>query len=316
MVAALVVGTAPAVAAPNLASLSGGIYGSDGLPVPGASVAVSVLKGQTFSPTANLLTDSTGDVDYTTKAGTYRLDVSAPSADPESKVVVLAKGATLDIEITLQSYGTISGTILDLSTGMPIAGATVEFFLRNPDGTWPATPAASLNATDGTYASGPLLAGAYRVESIAAGYSRAFYDSAELGTPTTVLVNRDDSHVGIDIELAQVAQSGVIEGRVVSGASATPLPSAYVWFYAQNGDGTWPPTSPGWGSPTRTVLTNELGTYTSGELPLGNYKVRFFTIHTSSQWWEYVPSVDLATVVTIDTPGQLIVGIDGWYDKP
>ena len=92
--------------------------------------------------------------------------------------------------------------------------------------------------------------------------------------------------------------------------------SAYVWFYKQNSDGTWPPTSPGWGTPTKTVFTDAAGNYNSGELPLGNYKVRFFTSMTGSQWWQYVPTVDLATIISLTTPGETLTGIDGWFNKP
>ncbi len=58
------------------------------------------------------------------------------------------------------------------------------------------------------------------------------------------------------------------------------------------------------------------GSYASGPLPLGNYRVRFFGIHTGSQWWQYVPTVDLATPVSLTYDGQALTGIEGWYGKP
>ncbi len=113
-----------------------------------------------------------------------------------------------------------------------------------------------------------------------------------------------------------VTGTGTISGRVVRYATETPMAGAYVYIYRQNDDGTWPPTTPGWGQPTLTVYTDALGAYTSGPLPFGNYKVRFFTIHTGGQWWEYVTTADEATVLPITFDGQAYVGIDGWYNKP
>lgn len=304
------------LAQPSDATISFQVSGSDGLPIGGATIEVSVLRGQTYRFVTNLTTDPAGTVDYTTRAGSYQFVISAPHSDPETIYLIAERRESYALDITLQSYGSIEGTVFDTSTGLPIPGATVDFYLRDPDGGWPSEPSESITAADGTYAMGTLPTGSYRVYATAPGYSAGFFDSFGLGTPTTVVVNRGSERTGIDIFLTSSAQSGWITGRVVTGANATPMGSAYVFIYRQNDDGTWPATSPGWGDPTRTVFTDATGNYTSGELPLGNYKVRFFTVHTGSQWWEYVTSVDLATVVTLEAPGQTLTGIDGWFNKP
>lgn len=315
---AVVLAAAPAFAGPgqNLATISSDVLGPDGQPVADAIVEVSLLKGQTYTDVADIEVSVTGDADYTGKAGTYRLDVNAPSADPVTEVVTVAKGETLGLDFELQTYGYIAGTIADLSTGAPIPGAVVEFYLRNGDGTWPTIPTASMVATDGTYLSQPLVTGEYRVFAHATGYANGFHDDFGLGEPTPVTVAHDATTSGVDIVLAPLVPAGVIEGRVTAGAAHTPVNDAFVWIYKQNEDGTWPPTSPGWGTPTRTVYTEIDGTYSSGELPYGNYKVRFFTTHTGSLWYQGVTTFDAATVLVIDTPGQVLSGIDCWFPTP
>lgn len=118
-------------------------------------------------------------------------------------------------------------------------------------------------------------------------------------------------------ELDIVLQSyGSVSGTVFDHSTGLSIAGATVDFYLQDENGSWPPTTPGWGEPTRTVYTNAPGTYTSEELPLVNYKVRFFTVHFGSQWWQYAPTVDLAQMETLDTPGQTLSDIDGWFNQP
>lgn len=307
---------APAATTAKLATIVGTVYGTDGLPIPNADVGLSVLKGDLYRPVAELSTDTSGTVDATVKPGSYKLDVSAPGADPATTYLVAQKGEIYALEVTLQAYSAISGTVVGLDSGAPVAGAMVELYLRNTDGTWPTAPTVTLDATDGTYASGKIDAGEYRVYASAPGYEPGFHDDYGLGTPTSVFASRDTTVTDIDVALAAAVQSGYITGRTVTGSAETTVSGAYVFLYRQNADGTWPATTPGWGSPTRTVYSTSQGLYTSGELPLGNYKVRFWVNHVGSQWWQYVATVDEATVIALDTPNETVSGIDAWYAKP
>lgn len=298
------------------ATISTEVYGSDGLPIPGATLDLDMLRKSGYVDAAVYSVDQYGTADFSAKAGSYEMLVDAPSADPKSVYFTAVRSATYSFEVTLASYGTISGTVKDNSTGLPVAGATVDLFRENPDGSFPPTPSASVAALDGTYSSGELLAGSYKVEAIAPDYNRWFHDSSGLGAPTIVSITTGSALTGIDVRLVAAVQSGIITGRVVSGAGQTPLSSAYIMLYRQNDDGTWPATSPDWGDPNRTVHTDASGYYTSGEIPLGNYKVRFFALMKGSQWWQYVATVDLATIVTLDAPGETLSGINGWYGMP
>lgn len=308
----------PAFGAPAQTSASVTIHvlGSDGQPIPGAIVGVNVLKAGTYRPLETLTANAAGVASTLLKAGSYRFDIDAESADPETVYLSAARGGVYDFPVTLDSYGSISGVISDTLTGLPTPGAVVAVTRQNADGSWPTAPTATVVAVDGAYTTGQIAAGTYRITADASGYASGFYDSIGLGQPSEVVLATGAALTGIDISLTPVAQSGRITGSVVSGAARTPYYQAIVFFYRQNDDGSWPATSPGWGSPTRTVETNGLGAYDSGELLLGSYRVRFFTVHTGSQWWQYVTTVDAATPVSIVTPGQTLTGIDGWYNKP
>jgi len=298
----------------KLATISSTVYGSDGLPIPEATAGLSVLRSGDYQPVATLTADAEGTVVAIVKPGSYKLDYAAPGAAPASTYLVAQKGSVYAFDVELLTFGAMSGTVRDLATGSPIENAVVQLYLRNVDSTWPSTPTVTLSAPSGTYATGQIATGEYHVSASAPGHANGFHDSTGLGTPSTVTVSRAATATDIDVSLAAVAQTGFITGRVMNGQY--PLSSAYVFLYRQRADGTWPATSPGWGSPTVTVLTAPDGTYTSGELPLGNYKVRFFSTHYSSQWWANVLTADLATVLTLDTPGETIANIDGWYNAP
>ncbi len=316
-VALFTLSVTPAIAAPRASTgvIALEVQGTDGLPVEGASVKVSELKGRQYKPVAEVLSNAEGEVELAVKAGSYELTIDAPDADTAVLYTQVQRQESTSLEVTLQSYGGVAGTLADAETGDPIVGAIAEFYLQDTDGSWSDTPTFTVTATDGTYSTGPIPAGSYRVRGTASGYAPRYFDGVGLGSPT-VVVNRGDEITGVDISLTRLAESGRISGRVVSGASETPLASAYVLIYKQNSDGSWPATTPGWGTTFHAVQTGPAGTYETGDLPFGNYKVRFFTVHTGSQWWEYVATVDLATVLTIDTAEQRLDGIDGWFGKP
>jgi len=106
---------------------------------------------------------------------------------------------------------------------------------------------------------------------------------------------------------------GSISGRLTN-AAGTGL-HGFVYLFKQNADGTWPPYV-GFSGFTQQVETSYDGYYTLAEVPLGTYRVRLFTTHTGSQWWLYQASYDTATSLVLDTPGQVVTGINAVYPPP
>jgi hypothetical protein len=104
----------------------------------------------------------------------------------------------------------------------------------------------------------------------------------------------------------------------VSGAARTPISRClHLAVQAEQLTVRGLQRVPGWGTPTVSLyLGSSDGTYSTGPLPLGNYRIRFFTVHTGSQWWEYVTTFDQATTLTLSYGGQALTGIDGWFYMP
>jgi hypothetical protein len=195
---------------------------------------------------------------------------------------------------------TVSGTVTG-GDGLPIAWATIVVNeLRGNS----FRPLVTLIADSGGHWSFAGRPNTYR------------FDFSSPGTEPesrTLAMERDTSYT-LDVTLT--SPTGSISGIVVSGTARTPVGGAYIWLYKQNADGTWPATSPGWGTPTVSLYSSSDGTYSTGPLPLGNYRIRFFTVHTGSQWWEYVTTFDQATTLTLSYGGQALTGIDGWFYMP
>ena len=306
-----------AVAAPRDPVVSGTVLGSDGIAIPGATVVVNRLNKGVFRPSRHPDRRRQRLLDIHRQSEHLPVRCQRAERGPASVTLVMAKDGVYTANVTLQAYGAIAGVITALPGGTPLSGATVELYKRNGDGTWPGTAyATAVTAADGSYASGVLPTGDYAVKAGAAGFVGAFLGGATIDSATALVVLRGSTEQG-SFALAPVAPaSGTISGVVVSGALRTPMSGAFIYLYKQNADGTWPATSPGWGNPTYTVNSAADGSYASGPLPLGNYRVRFFTIHTGSQWWQYVPTVDLATPVSLTYDGQALTGIEGWFSKP
>jgi hypothetical protein len=296
--------------------VSGTLFGSDGAPIAGGQVVVSHLVKRVWQPMATLATGADGTWTFTSKADDYRFAFSATSADPGTAQLVMERGRTYTLDMTLAAYGTIGGTIAEAGTDVPLGGATVDVFRRNADGTWPDTPyATSTTAADGSYATGSLPCGSYAVRASASGHVTAFVGGATIDTATPVVVLRGQVGGGGLALAPEPVQVSAISGVVVSGALRTPVSNCSVFIFKQNADGTWPASfTPG--NEYDWVFSAVDGTYTSGPLPIGNYRVRFFTVHGLSQWWQYAAAFADATTLSITSSGQSYTGIEGWYSKP
>lgn len=199
----------------------------------------------------------------------------------------IAPGAGSDATVS----GVVSG---DSGT---LASATVEIDYLGKGG-MPRQTALLTSGLDGSWSySGK--AGDCRLTFSADGYSSTS-EVLHLDARTSYAVNA---------ELAPTPPpTGTITGRISSASGAGM--SGYAFFYQQDPDGTWP-TSYQW-----QTATGDNGTYTSGPLPLGTYKVRLFTMHTGVQWYLYVSTMESATPVVLDTAGQVATGIDAVYPPP
>lgn len=175
--------------------------------------------------------------------------------------------------------------------GVPLQGAqvTIEQLFR---GGLPKSVTALETAADGSWSYIGKL-GMYRLTFTAAGFH----------SYTTTVEMKKDGTYPLDVDLSAVAPPvGTITGRITA-LSGNGL-HGYVYFYKQNADGTWPEAY------LQVVESEYTGAYSSGDLPLGTYKVKLFSVMSGWEWYSNAATMDLATPIVLDTSGQVVTGID------
>jgi thermitase len=195
-----------------------------GLPVPGATVSAGSAS-----------TTSTASGAYSLPnlwAGTYTVSASAAAYLTTQKSVSLSTGTTTANFALVPYVGTISGTVTDWSTGLPIAGAAV-------------TTGTSTASTDsaGAYTLAGLAPGSHALLASAAGY-------VDLGKTVTVSSGQTTT---ADFALVDQAITGTIGGTVTDGLTGLPLPGMTV------------------GNGVASAMTGADGTYTLPWVIEGSY---------------------------------------------
>jgi len=187
------------------ARVSGTVSNALGTPIAGAQVSASTdaCCGWGFTTTSS---DGTYTVDGLAP-GNYRVRASASGyawqyyngvyAASSATLVTATSGVTTpNIDFALVVEGTISGTVTN-ALGTPIAGAWVS---ASDDtccnGNW------AFSAIGGTYTIKNLAPGNYRVDAIAGGYARQYWDHVpDAPSATLVPVSSGAETTGIDFAL-------------------------------------------------------------------------------------------------------------------
>jgi hypothetical protein len=160
--------------------------------------------------------------------------------------------------------GTISGTVRDATTGVPLAHVFIDVF--NSNGVWMAN---GETGPGGGYAIGGLPAGSYhaRTDLSWLGYLDELYDdvacpfqACPVTSGTAILVTAGATTTGIDFS---VTPGGRISGTVRDASTGLPLPNVWVGIFDAGGS-------------ERTYgSTDGSGVYTtSAQLPSGSYYAR------------------------------------------
>lgn len=134
----------------------------DGEPLPGARVSLLDRGGLVVAARE---AGSDGRLELSgLSAGAYQVRAGTPEGDVET-LVPLALDASRSLTISLE-VGTLDGLVVDRATGVPIGGAEVAITPIDAPGARGRTLRAR---ADGSFASGRLLAGRYRVAARAPG---------------------------------------------------------------------------------------------------------------------------------------------------
>jgi prenyltransferase beta subunit len=197
--------------APTAGTVTGAVTDSDtGLPIEGATIDL------TGTATDSAVTGPDGSYTFTNvPAGAINLSASASGYDPVSTSGTLTAGlivyfspALTPTGSTAPTTGTISGTVTDAGTGLPIDQANVDLS--------GAASGSVLTDASGTYQFADLAEGSYTVTISMSGYQTA---------TATGLLTAGGAMV-VNAALQPVPTTGTIQGTVVDAVTGDPIPLA------------------------------------------------------------------------------------------
>jgi len=278
------------------------------IPLPGADVNVYDMSGNNTVAAASA---GAGGV-YTVQGlatGLYVVKLSDPGAsgnylplyyngqpvtgDNPTLVAVTAGGLTSGINGALATAGGISGTVSEQSTGLPVANVTVEALDSAGDDV-----ASANTAADGTYTIDGLTTGSYRILFSPSDHSEVleyYGGAASFQAATAVSVTTGTITQNIDQALLPASRGGTISGTVTS--SGQPLSGVTVRIYDSAGN---PVSEGGLQQLLTSTTTGSDGTYVTGALLPGTYKVEFSTgINLAFQYYNGQTTLAGATPVGV-----------------
>ncbi|MFH1313086.1 MAG: C25 family cysteine peptidase [Candidatus Eisenbacteria bacterium] len=196
----------------------------------------------------------------------------------------------------IEAYGTLSGTVRDVSTGDSLAGVAVSFYTAGAD-TGLADPVfETTSGAGGSYAApDSILVGPYDVYAVNFGYL-AFDGSAMVYVGANVY----------DIDLTP-APSGVVSGTVTETGTGRPI-TATIKIYRSDDMSLYSETS-------SDSLAG--GAYTTAALPYFTYLFRVSAPHLMTQniYVTVDEATEIADVEMVPTEGNLLVIDDDTGDK-
>lgn len=216
-------------------------------------------------------------------------------------VTVFADSHTTGIDFALTPRGSISGTVTDQSTGLPIVGAVVEAFSETPFVNLANSIAGFRARTDssGNYTITNVPAGKYLVLAHAEGYLPEFFEEAATKDSADLVVVEDNANVeGIDFTLST---GGSISGLVASETDSLPIAGALVKVFSSN---------------TRRLLrtySGNDGAYKVTGLPTGTYFVQVIARGFFSEFYDNARGLAQATPVEVTAPDET-AGIDVYLE--
>ena len=242
-------------------------------------------------------------------SGDYRVQVFVPEEglagefyddtgdwSKAARVEVSSGATTQNIDFSLGTGGSISGTVYQENGTTPLANADVWANTYECCGGGNGTRTDS----DGTYSIDGLASGDYRVEAFAGGegYAHEFFDeTTDWNEASRVEVTGGDTTSGIDFTLDA---GGTISGTVYEADGETPVADADVWADSDE--------CCGGGNGARTATD---GTYTISGLAAGDYRVQTHARDGGlvGEFYDDTTDWGQADSVTV-TAGQDTSGID------
>ena len=206
----------------------------------------------------------------------------------KSQTAAPSPSAAFAPQITPDTPGSISGTVVDSSTAAPIASVTVTAYSTS---LYSATPPTTTTAANGTYTLSGLAPGSYDVSF--ADYAQShlvqwYPQQPSQGSATPVTVSSGGTTSGINGDLIA---GGGISGTITSSSTNQPLADVCVSAFTSDG------TLAGGG------CSNSAGKYQTTGLQNGKYELEFTDDNDV-----YLSAWDGGTSLTTATPVKVKVG--------
>ncbi len=275
-------------------SINGTVTNSSGNPIPGAAVSF---------PGRSTTTNSLGKYSFTNVSpGTPTLTVVASGYATVNQPVSVAGGQTVIADFTLQLAGRVTGRVVADATGLPIAGANIEY------------PGGSVNTdANGNYTITNIPAGVQTLKATALAFE-GHEDTITViaGTTLTLNFNLHPGHTVIEGEVLS-ATLEPIEGATVSysgGSVVTDFAGFYLLDDVPEGTHTVTASAPGYVSQSMSAIVktgfettldfalDPLGASQKTYFPTGDSKVNSSkpsknygteaTLRTRTGWNSYV----------------------------
>lgn len=312
-ITASVFGAALPASAAGTASISGTVSSSLGAgPVENVRVELFSDDGSgLISPVTSVTTAANGTYALTNlPAGLYTLEFEplddehlvtwlGGTSNPNDAVrLELDEGEVVsDLSEVLQRAGSITGTVTDSVSGLPVEGVDVRGQLSIEGGLRAATDVTSADGTFQLVALAPGSAWEVSFDGTAFGYLFEYYDGLppEAGaTPVSVVEGQQNSGVDATLNLG-ASLSGTVELAANPGVG---YEGASIDVIDEFGN-------------ARSTLTDASGGYVVDGLAVGPYTVRASNVDgVLTEWWNNAFDVTSADIVTIAQPGATMTGID------
>ncbi len=197
----------------------------------------------------NLAAGATAELTYELQ-GTYVTSGTRPFDTVTVTGADRTTGSTLtpvtaSATVTVNGQGSLSGTVLDKSTGLPIVGIAVQAYAL-PAGTLAGSTA---SGAGGLFSIGSLPPGQYRLDLSGPGYQPVSINATVISDQTTA------------VNVLLQPTPAVVQGNVTASGTGTPIIGATVRITNAAG------------ADIASVVTDANGFYAVGTLPPGTYRV-------------------------------------------
>ncbi len=286
----------------ELGGIAGTVVDSSNQPISG--VTVFVFKFSEFSSSNSTQTDSIGNYAFNgLKSGDYKIQISlsytsdfvpqtydnADNFSLATPITVSAPNTTVNIDITLEFGGSVSGRVVD-SSNQPISGLQVNAFgiafnLGGKNG---------FTDSNGDYIIKGLASGDYRVEVLTfnnSSFAPQFYSNkndSSSADPVTITAPNQTSDINFTLAAAgSEGTGGTISGQVI-GENGQGVANVSVNAFSNFSFGGF-------------AFTDSNGFYTISGIPEGDFRIRIFppTDIGSPEYFDDALFFEFATPITI-----------------